>query len=68
MEIIKQPKYPEKNVVICNNCSCEFRYFDSEIKVTTIGDFENATIYRSMNCPGCGTTLMLSINGEKCDD
>ena len=31
MEVIKNGTYPEENTVICKECSCEFKYYNSEI-------------------------------------
>ena len=33
-EIIKHGKYPEKNKHTCEECGCEFKYWNNEVEVS----------------------------------
>ena len=60
MEIIKQSKYPENNILKCEKCSCEFKYFDNEVKYRHDEDFGGYGYCSSIMCPGCGDIIILS--------
>ena len=61
-EIIKHPVYPEKNVQTCEKCSCEFKYFDSEVEHDGGEVFDAYCCWSSIKCPGCGKIITLSTD------
>ena len=62
MEIISGPEYPEKNIATCVECSCQFRYFDTEIERTNEEVFGNWVLSKSLKCPGCGNSILLDCH------
>ena len=66
-EIIKHGKYPEKNKHTCEECGCEFKYWNSEIKVDMTTPDEEAFFggfgcMKTIKCPECGHLICLSYN------
>ena len=58
MEIIKPGKYPEKNVVTCDKCECEFKYHDSEVNIISTTPDESSFlggfgVHKYVECPTC---------------
>ena len=35
MEVLHNGKYPDKNMIACDECNCIFRYYDSEVLIET---------------------------------
>lgn len=56
MEIIREPQYPEENVMDCKICLCTFKYFNNEIihEYDTDIPFCSGTGYHVYTkCPSC---------------
>lgn len=71
-EIIKPGKYPEKNKHICEECKCEFRYYDSEVTTEfTTPDEESFLgghgVYKYIYCPQCNTKCILHADFTEFD-
>jgi len=67
MEIIKEGKYPEENKMTCNDCQCEFQYYDAEIITKTSTSLEQEMfcglqIHKYLKCPQCGATCTIINN------
>lgn len=61
--IIKKGKYPTKNILKCNECGCEFMYYDSETTYETTTQDEESFLggfgsYRWINCPQCNNKII----------
>lgn len=66
-EIIKHGKYPEENKHTCEDCGCEFRYWNNEIDVSMTTPDEESFFggfgcMRTIKCPEWGHTICLSYN------
>ena len=69
-EIIKHGGYPEDNICVCEECNCEFAYYDSEVttEYTTpleqdfLGGFG---VYKWINCPECDAKCTLYCHFEE---
>lgn len=67
MEIIKPGNYPEKNIIKCKECNCEFRYYNSEVIVEMstpeeVDMFDGFGVYKYVNCPQCHTNCTISCD------
>lgn len=61
--IIKKGKYPTKNILKCNECGCEFMYYNSETTYETTTQDEESFLggfgsYRWINCPQCNNKII----------
>lgn len=69
-KILKDGEYPEENKIICEECKCEFQYYNSEVKtdITTpdeqdfLGGFG---VHKYINCPCCNYVCTISCEFEK---
>lgn len=66
-KIIKNGKYPEQNVLTCNECGCIFKYYDSEVNYESstideeefFGGFES---HKWVECPQCGNDVIFAVH------
>lgn len=67
MEVLYTGNYPDKNRITCDECHCEFKYYDSEVQVET-SSLEEQEIFcgygitKYIKCPQCGHRIMTSCN------
>ena len=69
MKILKHGDYPEENKVICEECNCEFQYFNSEIqtKYSTFEEYETFGVFATfkyVTCPECKHRIKIYRNVE----
>ena len=67
MEVLYTGNYPDKNRITCDECHCEFKYYDSEVQVETSSLEEQEFlcgygITKYIKCPQCGHRIMTSCN------
>ena len=59
MEVLHNGKYPDKNMIACDECNCIFRYYDSEVLIET-SSLEEQEVFcgygvtKYIKCPQCG--------------
>ena len=67
MEVLHNGKYPDKNMIACDECNCIFRYYDSEVLIET-SSLEEQEVFcgygvtKYIKCPQCGYKIMTSCN------
>lgn len=67
MVIIKGGGYPIENKAICNECKCEFMYYNSEV-ITDSSSLDEQelldgiAIYKYVLCPNCRNKITVSYN------
>ena len=67
MEVLHNGDYPDKNIVECDECHCEFKYYDSEIQIET-SSLEEQVIFcgygvsKYIKCPQCVHRIITSCN------
>ena len=67
MEVLHNGKYPDKNMIACDECNCIFRYYDSEVLIETSSLEEQEAfcgygVTKYIKCPQCGHKIMTSCN------
>ena len=67
MEVLHNGKYPDKNMIACDECNCIFRYYDSEVLIET-SSLEEQEVFcgygvtKYIKCPQCGYKITTSYN------
>ena len=67
MEVLHNGKYPDKNMIACDECNCIFRYYNSEILIET-SSLEEQEVFcgygvtKYIKCPQCSHKIMTSCN------
>ena len=67
MEVLHNDKYPDKNMIACDECNCIFRYYDSEVLIET-SSLEEQEVFcgygvtKYIKCPQCGHKIMTFCN------
>ena len=69
-EIIKHRGYPKDNICICEECGCEFAYYNTEITVdTTTPDeacfFGGFGVHKWIRCPECDAKCTIYCHFEE---
>ncbi len=62
MEIIKHGKtYEAPQEKVCPDCECVFSYVEKDIKQKQVREiaYVSYLIYRYINCPECGKTIII---------
>ena len=67
MEVLHNGKYPDKNMIACDECNCIFRYYDSEVLIETSSLEEQEAfcgygVNKYIKCPQCGHKITTSYN------
>ena len=67
MEVLHNGKYPDKNMIACDECNCIFRYYDSEVLIETSSLEEQEAfcgygVTKYIKCPQCGHKITTSCN------
>ena len=67
MEVLHNGKYPDKNMIACDECNCIFRYYNSEILIETSSLEEQEAfcgygVTKYIKCPQCGHKITTSCN------
>ena len=67
MKIIDEGKYPEKNKMKCEECGCEFQYYNTEVitDMTTPDEeamFGGFGVHKYLKCPTCKTICTISCD------
>ena len=67
MEVLHNGKYPDKNMIACDECNCIFRYYDSEVLIETSSLEEQEAfcgygVTKYIKCPQCGYKITTSYN------
>ena len=66
MKIIERGKYPNENEKVCPECSCRFKYYNSEAHYETTTQDEEEFFggfgsYRWIKCPECGKEIRFDV-------
>lgn len=65
MRIIKNGNYKKENTVVCDQCNCEFQYFNTEIITETSSPEESEMlggfgVHKYVRCPTCNNIITIA--------
>ena len=66
MKIIAPGTYPEENEKVCPECSCRFKYYNSEVHYETTTQDEESMFggfgsYKWIKCPECSKEIHFDV-------